>query len=114
MEGGRKFMDMTEGLHFQLRDGEVEGMLIQSHGVVATVYTAKLWEDSAALLAIMREDNLDAEIAKRETELDAFGHVSRVVSELTKGYERQGITIKASEVMAKLAEMGYGTMPPQD
>ena len=43
--------------------------MIQSHGVLATVFGAKLWEDSAALLAIMREDNLDAEIAKGEPEL---------------------------------------------
>ena len=65
------------------------------------VYSPKLWEDSATLLAIMREDNLDAEIAKSETELDAFGHASRGVSELTVGYEPQGKVIKADEVMGK-------------
>ena len=62
----------------------------------------------------MREDNLDAEIAKSETELDAFGHASRVVSELTVGYEQRGKVIKAEEVMAKLEEMGYGIMPAKD
>ena len=40
--------------------------MIQSQGVIATVYSAELWDDPAALLAIMREDNLDAEINKRE------------------------------------------------
>ena len=114
LEGGRRYKDQPDGLRFQLREDDSEGRLIQSQGVLASVYTAKLWDDSAALLAIMREDNLDAEIAKGETELDAFGHASRVVSELTVGYEQQGKVIKAEEVMAKLEEMGYGTMPAKD
>ena len=62
----------------------------------------------------MREDNLDAKIAKREIELDAFGHVSRVVSQLTTGYEPQGKVIRTDDVMTELAKLGYGSMPIED
>ena len=41
----------------------------QLHGVQARVYSTKLWEDSAAVLAIMREYNLDSSITTKETEL---------------------------------------------
>ena len=90
LEGGRRYKDQPDGLRFQLREDDSEGRLIQSQGVLASVHIAKLWDDSAALLAIMREDNLDDDIAKRETELDAFGHASRVVSDLAVGYEQTG------------------------
>ena len=78
--------------------------------MVATVYSAALWWDSAAILAIMREDNLDAEVAKGETELDCFGLVNKTVKRLATGYEPQGVTIKADDVMAQIAEVGYGNM----
>ena len=63
LEGGRRYMDQSDGKRLQLLDSDKEGSMIQSHGVAATVYSAKLWEDSAALLAIMREDNLNYEMA---------------------------------------------------
>ena len=62
-EGGRRYRDKPDEIRLQLRDDDEEGKLIQSQGVIATVYSETLWEDSAALLAIMREDNLDATIA---------------------------------------------------
>ena len=81
-----KVQGRPERSSFTAKEGDIEGKMIQSQGGDAIVYSAKLWDHTAAILAIMREDNLDAEIAKRETELDAFGHVSRVVSQLTAGY----------------------------
>ena len=71
-------------------------------GVVATVYSKELWNDKAALFAIMREDNLNASIARAETELNYFGLVHDIVSECT-----QGRTV--NEVMAKIEELGYGS-----
>ena len=49
LEGGRRFRDQPDGLRFQLKDGDVEGMLIQSQGVNAAVYTASLWDDRCRL-----------------------------------------------------------------
>ena len=98
-EGGRRYMNKADGLHLQLKDDDREGQLIQEQGVEAIVYSATLWDDKHALLAIMQEDNLDAAIAKSETELDAFGHVSRVVSELSAGYQQQGKILKSDEVL---------------
>ena len=114
LEGGRRHKDQPGGQRFRLREDDLEGGLIQSQGVIATVYSAELWDDPAALLAIMREDNLDAEINKGETELDAFGLVSRVVSDLAAGFEQAGKEIKAAEVMAKVEELGYGDMAEKD
>ena len=79
LEGGRRYNDQDEGLPFRLRDDDAEGLLIQEHGVQAVVYSTKLWNDPAALLALMRENNGYSTIANSETELDAFGHVSRIV-----------------------------------
>ena len=59
LEGGRRFMDQSDGLRFELVNWDCEGRLIQSQGVVATVYSAKLWEDNDALLALMHESNYD-------------------------------------------------------
>ena len=114
MDGGRTYKDQQGGQRFRLREDDLEGGLIQSHGVIATVYSAELWDDPAALLALMREDNLDAEISKRETELDSFGLVSRVVSDLAAGFEQAEKEIKAAAVMAKLEELGYGDMVEKD
>ena len=52
-------MDQSDGLRFELVNWDCEGRLIQSQGVVATVYSAKLWEDNDALLALMHESNYD-------------------------------------------------------
>ena len=74
MEGNRKYMDEPNGPALKLREDDEEGRMIQLHGVRARVYSSKLWEDSAAILAIMREYNLDSSITTKETELvhDAF------------------------------------------
>ena len=55
LEGGRRFFDHHHSLPFELVKGDCEGRLIQSQGVVATVYSAKLWDDNDALLALMQE-----------------------------------------------------------
>ena len=69
MEGNRKYMDEPNGRALKLLKEDDEGRMIQLHGVQARVYSTKLWEDSAAILAIMREYNLDSSITTKETEL---------------------------------------------
>ena len=64
-EGGRKLYDKEDGVRLELRDHDEEGHAIEKMGVVATVYSKELWKDRAALLAIMREDNLNPWICKR-------------------------------------------------
>ena len=68
LEGTRKYMDEPNGRALKLLKEDDEGRMIQLHGVAARVYSTKLWEDSAAILAIMREDNLDSLITKKETQ----------------------------------------------
>ena len=111
-EGGRRYQDKPEGQKLQLKDDDNEGKLIQRKGVDAIVYSSKLWYDPTALLALMREDNLDAEIKKPETELDCFGHCNQLVQELLAGCGTHGRTVTTDEVMGMIAELGYGNMSP--
>ena len=52
-----------------MKENDVEGKRIQTNGVEAIVYTERLWWDKKAQVALMRLDNLDADIEKGETEL---------------------------------------------
>ena len=92
-------MDPPYGIRLQLKDGDSEGMLIQSHGVIAFVYSDTYRRCGMTLLhiiAVMREYNLDADIAKGETELDAFWPrqsfffvCTKATPMLANGYEPQ-------------------------
>ena len=62
-------MDEPNGRPLKLLEDDDEGRMIQLHGVRARVYSSKLWEDSAAILAIMQEDSLDCLITRKETDL---------------------------------------------
>ena len=113
-------MNRPEGAPLTLLDSDIEGGIIQQQGVQALVYSEKLWWDKSALLAMMREDNANAEVAKAETELDAFGLVSQVVVGLVAtsqqssgsgGYEPT--TLSVDQVMAKIGEVGFGTIPQE-
>ena len=42
-EGGRTFNDQSDGLRLCLQDSDAEGKMIQEKGVVAIVYSAKMW-----------------------------------------------------------------------
>ena len=63
-EGARTYHNQPDGQKFILKDDDKEGQMIQSHGVTVVVYSADLWYDTPALLAIMREDNFDAQVSK--------------------------------------------------
>ena len=61
----------------------------------------------------MREDNANSDVAKPETELDAFGCVNNVVNDLTGGgYEPT--TITEEQVMDKIRAIGLGNLAPED
>ena len=66
LEGGRRYMDDKEGLRLTLKDDDEEGRMIQDVGVDAVVYGPDLWDDRPALLGLMREDNLEAEVMRIE------------------------------------------------
>ena len=72
-EGGRRLYDRDDGIRLELKEYDEEGHAIQKMGVVATLYSKELWKDRAALLAIMREDNLNASICKRRRITHAAG-----------------------------------------
>ena len=114
-EGSRHYRGLPQEKLLQRMEADREGALIESSGVMATVYGEGLWHDHAALMAIMREDNLDAEIAKSETELDAFGTAHTTISNLIE--ERvsdKSKILTMDDVMKKLEETGLGNLPCEE
>ena len=63
-EGARTYHNQPDGQKFILKEDDKEGQMIQSHGVTALVYSQDLWYDTPALLAVMRENNFDTQLAK--------------------------------------------------
>ena len=106
-EGSRRYLDQPAGFRLVRRDDDHEGKLIQSKGVAAIAYSPELWNDTAALLAVMREDNLDADVTKGENELESFGLASRVVAQMSVCTGPEPKVIKQEEVMEKL--QGWAT-----
>ena len=53
-------------------------------GPVTIMYSAELLKDTAALEALMRKDNENANITLREDTMAAYGIVDKVVSELAQ------------------------------
>ena len=105
LEGHRTHMDEPDGHALKLNEEDDEGNMIQSMGVQATVYTTKLWDDAAAILSIMQEDNAFG------TELDAFGHVSYIVGTMQKPIK----SLSVKQISADLgATTGYGRWSATD
>ena len=77
--GNRMYLDQQDGPCLQLHAGDVEGNIIQEEGVDAILYGEDLWYDTAAMVALMHEDYANLDIARPETEIDAFGTVHQVV-----------------------------------
>ena len=103
---------MTDQLRLELLEGDAEGVLIKSQGVTATVYGPELWDDQAAVLALMREDNQNAEVQKAEGELDAFGTLHLQIKGLVAGCQPQKqVHLTTEMVMNRLEEFGLSSLP---
>ena len=61
------------------------------------------------MLALMREDNANADLAKPESEVDAFGCVHQIISEMSAGGSEPTV-ITEDDVMDEIAEVGYGNL----
>ena len=110
----RRYKNQEKSPPFALQAQDQEGLMIQNSGVRAVVYMKTLWDDMPALLALMREANLDHKVGKTETELDAFGHVDDTINGLTDECATAGGIITFENVMGKLGDMGLGSMPEKD
>ena len=72
----------------RLRDDDVEGKLMAEYGPNTIIYSAGLLDDPAALEAIMREDNENANINMREDTMAAYGVVDSVITQLHQNAAR--------------------------
>ena len=109
-EGHRTYKDIVDGTPLKLLQTDAEGHMIQGQGVHALIYGAKLWGDKPALMALMREHNANADVAKPETELDAFGTVHQVVTDATQSGNEPTV-LKEDDIMELLAAIGFGNIP---
>ena len=82
-EGHRFYMDNPKSTPLKLHEEDTEGQMIQEKGVKAIVYSEDLWYDEAALLALLREDNANAEVTKPETELETHRKYRKVEEKAT-------------------------------
>ena len=109
VECNRRYMDDTGSERLQLRDDDEEGRQFHECFVNAIVYGPEFWADIAASLSLMREDNLDAEVQKEESELDAFGLAHTVVKELIGGYQphNKSITVSSTVLCTSCAQWAW-------
>ena len=77
--GERMYLDQPDGPCLRLQPGDVEGNIIQEEGVDAILYGEDLWYDTAAMVALTAENYANLDIARPETEIDAFETVPLVV-----------------------------------
>ena len=108
-EGHRFYMDNPKSTPLKLHDEDTEGQMIQEKGVKARVYSEDLWYDEAALLALLREDNANAEVTKAESELDSFGTTHQIVTNMTDGVKERTLITDVA-VMDKIRELGLGSL----
>ena len=71
-------------IKIRLRDDDEEGKLMGEYGPLTIMYSAELLKDTAALEALMREDNENANITLREDTMAGYGIVDKVVTELVQ------------------------------
>ena len=110
-EGNRTKMNLPGAQVLKLRPDDNEGKVIQKLGFHVIVYGEGLWYDKAALLALMREDNANVDVAKPETEVDAFGVVHQTVTALiTAAAGAESTHISQIDVMSKIGDIGYDNL----
>ena len=71
-EGGRSLFNLEQHM-IKWKDGDEEGQMIGQHGICCAIYREELLDDPEALAAIMREDNVNAEISMKEDTMATFG-----------------------------------------
>jgi len=82
-DGGRFLMNDGKSLIVgKTTDEGSEDRKIIMHGVLCSVYSAKLWNDAGAMEALMNTDNDDADVEMGEDEIQALGRVESAVSKV--------------------------------
>ena len=81
VQQGGHFYDKGE-IKIRLRDDDEEGKLMGEYGPLTIMHSAELLKDTAALEALMREDNENANITMREDTMSAYGTVDRIITNL--------------------------------
>ena len=71
-DGGRTLFNQDQYM-IKWQDGDEEGKMIDENGILCAVYRTELLDDPEACAAIMREDNVNAEISMKEDTMATFG-----------------------------------------
>ena len=80
-----------------------EDRKIITEGVLCSVYSAKIWEDKAALEALMNADNDDADVEMGEDEIQALGRVEPALKQVE---DKGGGPVTADAVLEEMRTIG--------
>ena len=102
-DGSRTLMnDNKTPIVGKTNDEGSEERKILEEGVLCSVYSAKLWDDPAALDALMAADNDDADVEMGEDEIQALGRVETAVRAL----EAEGKKLSTDDVLTQMQRVG--------
>ena len=80
-DGDRSLYNKNQHI-IKWKENDEEGLMMDAHGIMCAIYTEELLEDREACAAIMREDNVNAEISMKEDTMATFG----LIDELLKNW----------------------------
>ena len=103
-----RFLFNESAVEIEPREDDSEGQLIQSDGVLCTVYHEALWHDFPALLALSHKDNANDEHSLKEDEVAVFGRVDRIVCSLHNRFEET-----VERVLKRFEEIAGKHLDPQ-
>ena len=85
-----------------------EWKAIRDEGILAAVYDEALWADKDALVSLMLGDNLNAAVQIGEDEVQAFGRVDVIVTELAHSQHSNPVQISIRTVYDVIEKEGFG------
>ena len=85
-----------------------EWKAIRDEGILAAVYDEALWADKDALVSLMLGDNLNAAVQIGEDEVQAFGRVDVIVTELAHSQHSNPLQISIRIVHDIIEKEGFG------
>ena len=100
-DGSRTLYNLKNGPKIAFKNSEH----ILQNGLNVQIFGEELWEDTEAMLALMTEDNKNADICMRENEIQIMGMVDNAV----KQQRAEGLEITEGTLLTMLKKRGVNT-----
>ena len=82
-EGSRTLYNLPNGPKVAFKNSQH----VLEEGVSVQLFSEELWDDPDAMLALMTEDNKNADICMKENEIQVMGQVAELIKGVPKGTE---------------------------